>query len=194
MVSFPSSLVGFFRVPFLHALVFIQKILCDFFCTCQAFSASCIYPCDPCCIHYAFEQKGACPTGAYKPLQNFLVMILWDYVPWSSYFSAWWQGLNNWYSLPSKEDPDISLSIVNSNDFTNQELLNHHLTAAHKLLHKWTKFSAYWSSKYIHIQVSYCLNLLDTCGKFNLVAMAHFAALNDHAQLTPFYPGITYTK
>ena len=133
-------------------------------------------------------------TGAYKPLQNFLVMILWDYVPWSSYFSAWWQGLNNWYSLPSKEDPDISLSIVNSNDFTNQELLNHHLTAAHKLLHKWTKFSAYWSSKYIHIQVSYCLNLLDTCGKFNLVAMAHFAALNDHAQLTPFYLGITYIK
>ena len=133
-------------------------------------------------------------TGAYKPLQNFLVMILWDYVPWSSYFSAWWQGLNNWYSLPSKEDPDISLSIVNSNDFTNQELLNHHLTAAHKLLHKWTKFSAYWSSKYIHIQISYCLNLLDTCGKFNLVAMAHFAALNDHAQLTPFYPGITYIK
>ena len=31
MVSFPSSLVGFFRVPSLYALVFIQKTFCDLF-------------------------------------------------------------------------------------------------------------------------------------------------------------------
>ena len=31
VVSFPSSLVVFFRVPFLRALVFVQKTFCDFF-------------------------------------------------------------------------------------------------------------------------------------------------------------------
>ena len=29
MVSFPSSLVGFFKVPSLHALAFVQKTFCD---------------------------------------------------------------------------------------------------------------------------------------------------------------------
>ena len=31
MVSFPSSLFCFFRVPSLHALVFIQKTFCDLY-------------------------------------------------------------------------------------------------------------------------------------------------------------------
>ena len=41
-------------------------------------------------------------AGAYKPLhgaQKFLVMVLWDYVPCSSYFSASSPSLNNSYSI-----------------------------------------------------------------------------------------------